>query len=62
MTQFKHGEFTPTVQLKLEMDQLLEQRDALLRQLREIKRQQLQLMQRAARIRLQLAQRELSEL
>ena len=45
-----------------EITQLLERHDALVQQLREIKRQQYTLMQRAARIRLQLAQRGLAAL
>ena len=42
--------------------ELLSEGDALLQQLRDIQRQQLHLMQRAARIQLQIAQRGLSQL
>ena len=48
--------------LKAEIEQLLEHKKALLNQLRDIKRQKLLLQQRAARIRLQLAQRGLADL
>ena len=45
-----------------EITQLLERHDALVQQLRDIKRQHYVLMQRAARIKLQLAQRGLAAL
>ena len=48
--------------LKAEIELLLEHKKALINQLREIKRQKLLLQQRAARIRLQLAQRGLADL
>ena len=41
---------------------LFEKHDALIKELRDIKRQRLLLMQRAARIKLQIAQRGLSKL
>jgi hypothetical protein len=44
------------------MQEIIEHKDALWRQLQDIKRQKYQLMQRAARIKLQLAQRGLSAL
>ena len=49
-------------QLIVEMQEIIEHKDALWRQLQDIKRQKYQLMQRAARIKLQLAQRGLSAL
>jgi hypothetical protein len=49
-------------ELIAEMQEIIEHKDALWRQLQDIKRQKYQLMQRAARIKLQLAQRELSAL
>jgi len=45
-----------------QITELQEWHDALVQQLREIKRQQLSLMQRAARIKLQIAQRGLAAL
>ena len=50
------------LQLLDEMQEIIEHKDALWRQLQDIKRQKYQLMQRAARIKLQLAQRGLSTL
>jgi hypothetical protein len=49
-------------ELIAEMQEIVEHKDALWRQLQDIKRQKYQLMQRAAHIKLQLAQRGLSAL
>ena len=48
--------------LREQIAHLYEKHDALIRELRDIKRQRLLLMQRAARIKLQIAQHGLSKL
>jgi len=48
--------------LREQIGNLFEKHDALIRELRDIKRQRLLLMQRAARIKLQIAQHGLSKL
>ena len=53
---------TQRATLAEQIGQLLERHDALVQQLRDIQRQHYVLMQRAARIKLQLAQRGLAAL
>ena len=62
MTSANNNQLMNSNDLKAEIEQLLEHKKALLNQLRDIKRQKLLLQQRAARIRLQLAQRGLADL
>lgn len=62
MNDYKNAKPQLNDELIAEMQEIIEHKDALWRQLQDIKRQKYQLMQRAARIKLQLAQRELSAL